>query len=44
VMERILYRAGKPVGAPQRFDSKGMELRAEAKATFMQRLEQLVRG
>jgi antitoxin component YwqK of YwqJK toxin-antitoxin module len=44
VMERILYRAGKPVQKPQRFDSKGVELRDQAKATLMQRLELLVRG
>lgn len=44
VMERILYRAGKPVEKPRRFDGKGVELREQPKATLMQRLEQLVRG
>jgi antitoxin component YwqK of YwqJK toxin-antitoxin module len=44
VMERILYRAGKPVEKPRRFDRKGVELRDQAKATLMQRLELLVRG
>jgi antitoxin component YwqK of YwqJK toxin-antitoxin module len=45
VMEVLLYRAGKPVGKPRRFDSKGMELRdEEAKKSLMKRLEKLVKG
>ena len=44
VMEVLLYRAGKPIGKPRRFDSKGVELRDDAKAGLMQRLEKLVKG
>ncbi|HQS00202.1 MULTISPECIES: hypothetical protein [unclassified Polaromonas] len=44
VMEVLLYRAGKPVGKPRRFDSKGVELRDDAKTSLMKRLEKLVKG
>jgi antitoxin component YwqK of YwqJK toxin-antitoxin module len=45
VMEVLLYRAGKPVGKPRRFDSKGAELSDEASGkSLMKRLEKLVKG
>lgn len=45
VMEMVLYRAGKPIGKPSRFDSKGVEVQADAlKTSLMQRLEKFVKG
>jgi antitoxin component YwqK of YwqJK toxin-antitoxin module len=45
LMEEVLYREGKPVGAPSRYDLKGRRTdNAKATPDVLERLRQLVRG
>ena len=45
IMEELHYKAGVPLGLPQRFDAKGKEVEPEqGTASILRRLETMVRG
>jgi antitoxin component YwqK of YwqJK toxin-antitoxin module len=45
LMEEVMYRDGKPQGAPARYDARGHRTdNAEATPAILERLQKLVRG